>query len=135
MIATLEDIEGVGSVYLEKLKAAGITTPASFQEEGVTPKGRGALAEATGISEKLILRWMNHLDLSRIPGIGPQTSELLEASGVDTVPELATRNATNLAVKLKEVNDAKNLMGTTPGETEVTKWIATAKELPRLIHY
>ena len=31
-------------------------------------------------------------------------SELLEAAGVDTVKELAARNAENLAAKMKEVN-------------------------------
>jgi predicted flap endonuclease-1-like 5' DNA nuclease len=132
---TLEDIEGIGPVYAEKLKAAGIATTAALLEQGSTASGRDALEKASGISGTLLLKWINHVDLARINGIGPQTAELLEAAGVDTVPELANRNAANLAAKLKEVNDAKNLMGTTPGESEVADWIAEAKTLPRVVHY
>ena len=79
------DIEGVGDAYAEKLKAAGIKTVDGLLEAGATAKGRKNLAETTGISEKLILRWVNHADLFRINGVGPQFAELLEAAGVDTV--------------------------------------------------
>ena len=54
-------------------------------------KGRAELAEKTGISEKLILKWPNHADPVRIKGIAGEYAELLEAAGVDTVPELAMR--------------------------------------------
>jgi predicted flap endonuclease-1-like 5' DNA nuclease len=133
MIATLEDIEGVGPAYAEKLGAAGIKTTAALLDQGATEAGRDALATASGIGGTLILKWINHLDLARIKGVGPQTAELLEGAGVDSVPELANRNAANLAAKLKEVNDAKNLMGTTPSESDVADWIAQAKELPRVV--
>ena len=50
------DIEGVGDVYAEKLVAAGINKVSELLEKCAAPKGRQELAEATGISEKLILR-------------------------------------------------------------------------------
>ena len=50
------DIEGVGDVYAEKLQAAGINKVSELLEKCAAPKGRKELAEATGISEKLILR-------------------------------------------------------------------------------
>jgi predicted flap endonuclease-1-like 5' DNA nuclease len=93
------------------------------------------LAEKTGISEKLILKFTNMADLFRINGIGQEYAQLLEVSGVDTVPELAQRNATNLVAKMEEVTEAKNLTRKTPSVTEVEKWIAQAKELPRVIEY
>ena len=68
--------------------------------EGATPAGRQAIAEKTGISEKLILKWVNHADLFRINGVAGQYAELLEASGVDTVVELGHRNAANLTAKM-----------------------------------
>ena len=55
------------------------------------PRGRKEIAEATGISDKLILRWVNMADLYRIKGVGQEYAELLGAAGVDTVPELAKR--------------------------------------------
>ena len=60
------DIEGVGDVYAEKLQAAGIKKVSELLEKCAAPKGRKELAEATGISEKLILKWTNHADLFRI---------------------------------------------------------------------
>ena len=82
------DIEGIGKAYAPKLTKAGIVTVAALLKKCATPKGRAALAEATGISEKLILTWTNHADLFRVKGVGPQFAELLEAAGVDTVKEL-----------------------------------------------
>ena len=89
------DIEGVGDVYAEKLVAAGINKVSELLEKCAAPKGRKELAEATGISEKLILRWTNHADLFRINGVGPQFAELLEKAGRGDqcrVPHLRTRS-------------------------------------------
>lgn len=73
-----------------------------------TPALRKALAEAAGLSEKQILKFANMVDLYRIKGVGSEFAELLEAAGVDTVPELAQRNAENLAKKLAAVNKREN---------------------------
>ena len=129
------DIEGVGEVYAEKLIAAGITKVEEILEKCAAPAGRKALAEKTGISEKLILKWTNHADLFRINGIGPQFAELLEASGVDTVKELKHRVAENLQKKLEEVNAQKNLCNRVPAVSEVQKMIDQAKELPATMTY
>ena len=129
------DIEGVGDVYAEKLVAAGINKVSELLEKCAAPKGRKELAEATGISEKLILRWTNHADLFRVDGIGPQFAELLEAAGVDTVKELRHRVPANLAAKLVEVNDEKHLCRRVPVESELERMIAQAKELePRMTY-
>jgi len=129
------DIEGVGEVYAEKLIAAGIKTDAELLEKCAKPAGRKALAEATDISPKLILKWANHCDLYRINGVGPQFAELLEASGVDTVKELKHRVAENLQKKLEEVNAVKNLTNRVPAASEVQKMIDQAKELPAVMEY
>ena len=113
------DIEGVGDVYAEKLTAAGINKVSELLEKCADPKGRKALAEATEISEKLILRWTNHADLFRINGVGPQFSELLEKAGVDTVKEFRHRVAENLQPKLEEINAQYNICGRVPSVAEV----------------
>ena len=129
------DIEGIGDVYAEKLIAAGINTDKEMLEKCCKPAGRKALAEATGISEKLILTWSNHCELMRINGVGPQFSELLEAAGVDTVKEFRNRKPENLQPKLEEVNAAKNLVRRVPSLKEVEKMVAQAKELPPMMEY
>jgi predicted flap endonuclease-1-like 5' DNA nuclease len=129
------DIQGVGPVYAEKLIAVGIETVAQLLKEGASPKGRKALEEKTGIRGDLILTWVNHADLFRIKGVGPQFSELLEAAGVDTVKELRTRNAANLAAKMAEVNEAKHLCKRTPVEKEIAKYIELAQKLEPVVTY
>ena len=135
MATALIDIEGVGETYSETLLGAGISSVEGLLAAGATPKGREELAAKTGISEKVILRWVNHADMFRIKGIGGQYSSLLEAAGVDTVPELAQRNAVNLTAKMAEINAAKNQVRRLPTESQVTRWIAEAKTLPRMVKY
>ena len=129
------DIQGIGEVYAEKLVAAGVKDTDTLLEKCAGAKGRAALAEATGISEKLILTWTNHADLFRIKGVGPQFAELLEAAGVDTVKELGHRVPANLAAKMLEVNEQKHLTRRVPVEKEVAKYVEQAKALPAVMTY
>lgn len=129
------DIEGVGDVYAQKLQAAGINKASELLEKCAAPKGRKELAEATGISDKLILRWTNHTDLYRISGVGPQFAELLEAAGVDTVKEFRHRVAANLQPKLEEINAEKHICGRVPSVAEIQKMVDQAKELEPKVSY
>lgn len=135
MAYKIEQIEGVGAAYAEKLEAAGIKTTEDLLERCCCPKGREEVAEATGISPKLILKWTNHADLMRINGVAGQFAELLEAAGVDTVKEFRHRVAANLQPRLVVVNDAKNLVGRVPSLSEVERMIAEAKELEPKVNY
>lgn len=129
------EIEGIGQVYADKLNSLGINTFAQYLETCKTKKGRAELAEKAGISEKLILTWANHADLARIKGIRGQYAELLEAAGVDTVPELAQRNAENLYKSMAAIKDAKGIVRKLPGADQVADWIEQAKKLPRILEY
>jgi predicted flap endonuclease-1-like 5' DNA nuclease len=134
-MAKIIDVEGIGAQYAEKLKSAGISTTDDLLEHCKSSKGRKTLAESTGISEKLVLRWTNHADLFRIKGIGEEYADLLEAAGVDTVPELSQRNAANLCTKMSELNKEKKLTRQPPSEGQISDWIEQAKSLPRVIEY
>ena len=134
-MAKIIDIEGIGPVYAEKLSGIGITTVEALLKAGASPKGREELAERTGISHKLILEWVNLADLFRIKGVGEDYSDLLEEAGVDTIPELAQRNAEKLYAKLHEVNAAKELVRRLPTQSQVADWIAQAKKMPRVVTY
>ena len=134
-MARIAKIEGIGDVYGQKLQKAGIQTIDDLLEAGASPQGRKELAEKTDISDKLILEWVNHADLFRIKGVGEEYSDLLEEAGVDTVPELAQRNAENLYAKLVETNEEKKLVRRLPTQAQVGDWVEQAKELPRVITY
>jgi predicted flap endonuclease-1-like 5' DNA nuclease len=134
-MAKIVDVEGIGEVYAGKLVEAGVVTTNALLKQGATPGGRKDLAEKTGISKDLILEWVNHVDLYRIKGVASEYSDLLEEAGVDTVPELAQRNAENLFSKLVEVNEAKKLVRRLPVLSQVQDWVSQAKQLPRVIEY
>ena len=131
----ITEVEGIGAVYAEKLAEAGITSTQALLEQGSSPKGRKAIVDNTGISNTLVLKWVNRADLFRVKGIGEEYADLLEVAGVDTVPELAQRNAENLYKKISEVNAEKNLVRKLPGASQVADWVSQAKALPRKITY
>lgn len=131
----IEEIEGIGEVLGKKLREAGITNTDKLLEQTKTKAQRKNLAEKADISEKQILKFANMADLFRISGVGQEYAELLEAAGVDTVPDLAQRNAANLTSKMEEVNGEKKLARRTPTLTAVEKWITEAKDLPRALTY
>lgn len=132
-MTALTTIEGIGPAYEEKLKSAGIGSCEELLKQGATTAGRKKIVEASGMAAALILKFVNHADLCRVKGVGGEYSELLEAAGVDTVPELAQRNAANLTAKMAEVNAEKKLVRSEPSEKQVSDWVAQAKELPRVI--
>lgn len=128
-------IEGVAEVYAAKLKEAGIGSVEAMLIKCATPQGRKDLAESTGISDKLIIEWANRADLARIKGVSTQYSDLLEAVGVDTVPELAQRNPQNLNQAMVSTNESKSMVRKLPTEDQVADWIKQAKVLPRALTY
>jgi len=134
-MANLLDVEGIGPKYAEKLKAAGVANTEALLKIGSTPKGRKEMAEKSGISDALILEWVNHVDLFRIKGVAEEYSDLLEEAGVDTVVDLTQRKPENLLAKMAEINEQKKLVRRLPVLSQVESWVAQAKELPRIVTY
>ena len=134
-MANVIDIEGIGEVYAQKLREKGVATTEELLQQGATPGGRKELAQKTGISDRLILKWVNRADLFRVKGIGEQYSDLLAAAGVETVLELAQRRPDHLHQKLVETNEAKNLVRVVPGLEHVAEWVKEAQKLPRVVSY
>ncbi|MBP2639651.1 MAG: hypothetical protein H6Q66_602 [Firmicutes bacterium] len=134
-MSKLSMIEGIGESYETKLKEAGVSSVEGLLETCSSKKGRKELAEKTGITEKLILKWANHADLARIKGIGGEYAELLEAAGVDTVAELAKRKPDNLLAKMVEINEAKKMVRQMPAQKQVEDWVKQAAALPRALEY
>jgi predicted flap endonuclease-1-like 5' DNA nuclease len=134
-MAKLEKIEGIGTKYAEQLRKAGVRSTNDLLKKGATPVGRKQISKDSGISEKLILEWVNHSDLFRIKGVSEEYADLLEEAGVDTVVELAQRKAENLFETMKQTNVKKKLVRQLPGISKVQDWIKQAKKLPRIIQY
>ena len=123
------NIKGVGEAWEGKLEAEGIKTHADLLAAAGAPDARRALAGKLGVEAKTLLEWVNRADLFRIETVTDQMANLLENAGVDTIKELASRNAANLATKLNEGgSDA-------PSADTVTAWVNEAKALPPAVSH
>lgn len=133
MSYSIDEIEGIGPAYKEKLAAVEIKTTEKLLEFCASKKGRTEFAEKSGVGESMLLTWVNMADMMRINGVGGQFAELLKATGVDTVKELRTRNPENLTTALGEMNDTKKLCKTNPSLSMVTKWVDEAKGMEPMV--
>lgn len=135
MSYSIEEIEGIGPEYGNKLREVDIQTTDDLLRRCGDKKGREGVSTESGISEKHLLEWVNLADLMRINGVGEEFADLLEEAGVDTVKELATRNAENLAEKMAEVNEKKNLTNRVPSAETVQKWIDEAGKMDPMVSH
>ena len=132
----IEDVEGIGAAYADKLAVVGIATTGDLLRAGAKPYDRERIAAATGISSKLIREWVDKADLMRVPGVGPQYSDLLEAAGVGSPAELAQRNPANLAVTVQEVVAARpGTVRRVPSDAEIAAWIEAAGNLEEIVEH
>lgn len=131
----LEKIEGIGKISAQKLSWAGIESTETLLERGATRRGRQVIAGETGLSSKRILDWVKHIDLFRIKGVGGEYADLLEEAGVDSVEDLAHSSPENLAQRIAEINEAKNLVRRQPSLKVVKRWVKEAQKLPKVVEY
>ena len=134
-MASIDTIEGISHKQATSLRKARLRTVEALLKKGSTRKGRRDVATATGVSEKLILEWVNRADLMRVRGVGEEYSDLLESAGVDTVKELRRRNPANLLTSMVEVNTKKLLVRRLPTEAMVQRWVEHASKLDAIVKY
>jgi uncharacterized membrane protein/predicted flap endonuclease-1-like 5' DNA nuclease len=134
-VSKIAAVTGLSTEGVAKLHDAGVDKPSALLAACATPESREELSAETGIDNDTILTAAKKLDLMRVNGVGIKYATLLLASGVDTVPELATRNDANLAKKMAEVNAKEQIVKEVPSADTVAGWIAHAKALPRMLYY
>jgi predicted flap endonuclease-1-like 5' DNA nuclease len=133
-MTSLAQIEGIGGTYAKRLGKRGVKTTQSLLAHGFNRKGRKELAQATGLSEELILEWVGQADVMQVRGIGPEYADLLESAGIDTSKELAHRNPKNLAKQLAEVNQKRKLVRKLPTLEQIKAWVLDAIAIHRAPH-
>ena len=131
----IEKIEGIGPKFGQTLRKYGIKSTDALLKKGASKKGRKEISEGTGISETLILEWVNLSDLMRIKGVGEEFSDLLEEAGVDTIKELRNRSPKNLHAKIMETNASKKLVRRPPALSMVESWVQQAKNIAPVVTY
>jgi predicted flap endonuclease-1-like 5' DNA nuclease len=131
----IEDIEGIGPTYGNRLRNAGVATVKDLLRKGATRTGRRSLAYKVGVAPAELLKWVYRADFFRVRGIGTQYSSLLESAGVNTVADLSMRNPAVLCERLREINREKKLVRRTPPAKTVERWVKSAKILKRVVEY
>lgn len=134
-MGSIDTIEGIGVKNATRLRKHRIRTTEALLKKGATRAGRKAIAEATGLTTRQILEWVNRADLMRVKGVGEEYSDLLEAAGVDTVKELRNRNPENLLARMAELNQKKRLVRRLPTLAMVERWVAHAGDLEPVISH
>lgn len=130
----IDEVEGIGPMNAGKLESEGITTVDDLLRECGPARGRHYISEQTGISEHQLLEWTNRCDLMRIPGVGSEYSDLLEAVGVDSPTELAQRNPANLAAAIRAYDETHpNVVRRLPSEATIEAWIRAADTMAKVV--
>jgi predicted RecB family nuclease len=129
MAYAIRDLADVTTAAATRLQELGVTTTQQLLAHASDPAARTALAEQIGASAQQVLAWANEADLMRVPGLAQGTTALLEAAGVETLGELATRNAELLSARIAEVNAELGITERLPSPGEVAGWIERAKTL------
>lgn len=131
----IEVIEDIGQSRGRILREMGVSMVHEFLlKYRLADSSRTELADKLDIDQETVRRWVSIADLMRIQGVGSQYSELLEASGVHSVPALAQQDVTELVDKMQLVNQVEHsTILTLPDDKQVTEWIEIAKSLPAMI--
>lgn len=117
---------GIGMAYAIRLEAAGIQSTEDLLRLCGTRDGREQVSWTTGIHEEVLLTWSHRADLMRVKGVGTQYAELLEAAGVETIDDLASRDPDELSRLLMEINAEWRLADLPPSPGTVQAWIVRA---------
>ena len=130
----IDEVEGIGPTNAGKLGMEGIDTVDDLLRECGPAAGRRYISNETGISEERLLEWTNRCDLMRIPGVGSEYSDLLEAVGVDSPKELAQRNPANLAASFRNYDETHpNVVRRVPSEDTIAGWIKAADAMDKVV--
>jgi predicted flap endonuclease-1-like 5' DNA nuclease len=129
----IEAIECIGSGYAARLRKMGITTTQKLLEKSTDPASITEIAKSIDNEEFVVRSWISKADLIRVPGIRSQFAELLTATEITSVQQLARGNSIALTARMIEINARENLSSTNPSAEMVSDWISAAKELPIII--
>lgn len=134
MTYTLDQIDGIGPFFAERLVRAGVRDSDALLERCSTPEGRRQVASYAAVSTHQLEAWTRQADLMRISGVGGGFGHLLEASGVRSVEELSQRKPENIVNLLHRVNAERKITRAVPSLSTVATWVRRARDLQGAAH-
>ena len=131
----INEITSIPNNQVKKLHEQGIKTADALLDAARTPADRRALASATGIEEIKIFKWVNYADLSRIDGLDPELTTLLEEVGITTMLDLRGRSPFSLHSKMVSTNQKRNLVDQVPDMLHMADIVNHAKSMEPEVAY
>jgi len=128
----IEKIEGIGKSIGNHLRNIKIKTTNDLMETCGTSTGVQQVVAAAKVEESVVREWVSMADLMRIPEVSGQFAELLQASGIQSVLDLANEDAQTLAAKMELINHREQKVPESeklPGAREVARWVESATVL------
>ncbi|MBT2557786.1 DUF4332 domain-containing protein [Hymenobacter sp. ISL-91] len=135
MLYAINEITSIPDNQIKKLHEQGIKTADALLDAARTPADRRALASATGIEEIKIFKWVNYADLSRIDGLDPDLTTLLEEVGITTMLDLRGRSPFSLHSKMVSTNQKRNLVDQVPDMLHMADIVNHAKNMEPEVAY
>lgn len=132
---TINEIKSIPTKQLATLKEQGISTADALLDACRTPSARRSLARTTGIDEFKLFKWVNYADLSRVDGLDPELTGLLEEAGVTTMLDLRGRSPFSLHSKLVSINKKRNIVDEVPDMLRVADIVNQAKTMEPEVAY
>ena len=129
----VEEVEGIGPTYGNRLRETNIETTEHLLEKCCESAQQTEAAKHVKVEPFVVGKWVSMADLLRIPGIRGQYAELLEASGIASVGEMARQEGSALAAKMARINAEEHRTQSVPDTDTVSGWIEAAKGLPSII--
>lgn len=123
----LTEIKAIGVDTREKLGALDIHTTRDLLFKGHSPVDRANISEKTQIETFVVKKWIAQADLLRVDGVSSDFARLLQASHVDSVEDLASKEAFTLLGTMKAVNLREKLTAELPDPKMVEHWIQSAR--------
>ena len=120
----LSELSGLDASAVERLRAAGISTPERL-DRTVRKEGAPSVAARSGVALSSVERAARQASLALHKGMGPSAARLLEEAGIDSVADLRAAHPPALALLLGRLATAR---GVPPPRLEhVRVWVRAAR--------
>ena len=116
-----------------RLQKAGLRTTDEILRQGANADARKDLARRAHLKPSTIDKLARRADLLRLADVGPEHVLLLEAVGVRSIPDLATRDPAALTAAAAATNRTQKIVDLLPGQPQFRAWINQAKSLPPIL--
>ncbi len=128
----IEKIEGIGKSIGNHLRNIGVKTTRDLIEKCSTENGFQQVAKAGDVTDLEVSHWLRMSDLMRVPEVDGQFAELMDASNIKSVKELAEADANALTTEMQIVNQRdRKIPDSIPlaDTSTVAKWIEDARTM------